>query len=980
NEKALNKQINTDLIGALEGQVAGLNYSKNPYGVDDDKLLIRGTSTFQPITVTTNPLVVIDGLPTEQPLSEINPYIIESITVLKDAAALSIYGSRSANGVVILTTKKPKGNGLNISANADLFITPRPSLSSMHHASTSDLIDYETDLYNYELKKTGSVANLFATYGDIGGSIRYYSPLYQLYRNQAEGRISADQMNATIAEWRNNDFYNDYRKEVWQKEVRQRYNVSLSTGTGKSSTLFTASYDESKKRVRYNTDRSLNLYLKTSFTPVKWFTASLGASGLFSNDDQTDADYNSYTMQPRYTRIKDENGNYINADYAFFDDGYTSSTPINGQIVSKLANNAEFKPFGFNVVSSLKEGMNTRRYMNLRGFAHIQVTLMKGLSYTAQVQYETSRTEDENYYDANSYKMRLAYNWMTSYTASTNKYTHNLPVGGRYARSLSQRNGYTVRQQLSFDRAFGFKGEHAVTAIAGFEARQNQTPRMMQDVRYGYDPQTLSQTYVDVSTLNQTGITSYMGGTVTLGATDKSQKELKHRFVSLYSNVGYTYNRKYNVTASVRVDQADLFGADPKYKYRPLWSVGAGWNASNEEFVREITWLSQLKLRATYGINGNVDQSSSPYLVARKRNDNLYAALQYTDILALPNPKLRWEKSATTNLGIDYALFAHRLHGSFDIYRKSSADLLVTTSLDPTVGTSSIVLNNGGLQNRGVEISIGSDWFKSRDLIIGSTFIIGFNKTKVKKVNSTPSTAYSYVSSSSTYFKQDELYNTLYAYKYMGMTNGIPYFSNEKGESNVTFDANGEPTAIKDINDATALVSMGTLTPTYNGSFTQQIAFKGFELSSMLVFAGGNKLRKDVTGLNNTQVTGALDEDIAYRSKTGNITDLPKFFLDYPTTMINSASTVSSLWQYSDIHVRKADYIKLRNIVLSYNVSNALTRKLGMTGLRITAQANNLWYWSAAGDDIDPETYSLNSGTRAVQIPKSYVFALKVNF
>lgn len=980
SEKTLNKQINVDLISALEGQVAGLNYNKNPYGIGDDKLLIRGTSTFQPLTVTTDPLLVIDGLPVQQALSEINPYDIESITVLKDAAALSIYGARSANGVIILTTKQAKGNGLKVSANADLFITPKPTFQSMHYASTSDLIDYETDWYNFDVKQAGgNVSNMFDNkFGAFGNSgIKYYSPLYQLYRNKAEGKITTDQVNATLAQWRNNDFYNEYRDNVWQNEVRQRYNVSLASGTQKNSVYFSANYDESKKRVRHNTDKSLTLYLKTTFNPTPWFSATFGVNGVFANDTKTDDTYSSYTVQPRYARIKDDEGNLVYADYVNISD--LSSNVLNGSVVDTLSRNREYKPVNFNILNSLEEGANTQRYSNLRGFANVQVKLMKGLSYTAQFQYETAKTQNESFYDANSYKMRMTYNTFTSYTSiPTPTYTHNIPLGGRYAQDLKQSNGYTFRQQLSFDRSFGYKSEHAITSIAGFEARQNTSSPITQDVRWGYDPQTLTQAYVNVYGLSNAGITSHIYGTTkTLGTTDRIQYDVIHRFLSLYGNVGYTFQRKYNLTGSVRVDQADLFGADPKYKNRPLWSVGAGWNASNEEFLREVTWLSQLKLRATYGINGNVDQSSSPYLKARRTNDVLYNSLQYTVISALPNPKLRWEKSATLNFGMDYALFANRIHGSFDVYRKLSSDLLITTELDPTVGTSSITLNNGSLQNRGVEISIGSDWYKTKDLTLSSTFIVGFNKSKVKKINRTAPGASSLVGAPANYFEKDVAYNTLYAYKYGGMTDGVPYFINEKGESNVTFDANGIPTAIKDITSIDAVVNMGVLTPTYNGSFTQQIAFKGFELSAMMIFSGGNKLRKDVTGLYNQT---AMDEDIIWRSKTGETTELPKFAMDYPATRVNEVTTLSSLWANADIHVRKADYMKLRNVSLSYNVTNSLTRLMHVNGIKLTAQANNLWYWSAAGDDIDPETFSPNSGTRSLQIPKSYVFALKVNF
>ena len=973
NEKQLNKQINTDLLGALEGQVPGLLYVKNPTGTTADRPIIRGISTYSMVNVGTDPLLVIDGLPTTQALSEINPYDIESITVLRDAGAVSIYGSRAANGVIVLTTKQAKGTGIRVNVNADYFISQKPDLSVMHYANTSDLIGYETDVYNYELwRANGSVSTLFNGYGAIGqGTIRYYSPLYQLYRDQAEGRIDQHQADATIAQWKQNDYFNEYRNEVWQNQFRQRYNLSLSSANAKSNTYFSVNFDESQAQVRGNKGRNLALYLKSTFNLSKWLSATVGANGSFATDYATDGAYGSYTLQPRYAQIKDADGNLLYTDWMSVSDGFTSGGAMNGQVVSQLAGNAAFKSTRFNVLDALNEGISTQRYTNLRGFAHINAQLLKGLSYSAQFQFETSRSESETFHDAESYKMRLAWNILT-YTNTTGALVSALPVGGRYYQTQSGSSSYTFRHQLNFDRSFG------ITAIAGFEARESKTPRSLIDLRYGYDPVTLTYTQIDTRTLSETGVTSYIYGRRTLSAPNRNQDDIKHRFISVYSNGGYTYKRRYNLTASVRIDQADLFGADPKYKYRPLWSVGAGWNATNEPFLENVSWLSMLKVRATYGSAGNVDQTSSPYMVARRRNDNLYPALQYTDIVSLPNPKLRWEKTTTVNFGIDYAFLSNRIRGGFDIYHKLSTDLLVPTSLDPTVGTSSITLNNGSLLNKGVEISLGSEWFRTKDWSINSNFVIGFNKTTVKKVNNVPTTAQSYVTAPSNYFDLNTPYNSVYAYRYAGMTNGYPFFYDEKGQVNVVFNDSGTPTSIRDINNKEALVRMGVLTPTYSGSFNQTVSWKGFDLGFMLVFSGGNVLRKDVTSLNSLSV---MDEDLVRRSKDGAITDLPRFAMDYPTlTLANSADILSKLWQYSDKQILDADYIKLRNISLSYTLNNAFTRMLKLSSVKLTAQANNLWYRSKAGDDIDPESYNLNTGTRNLHAPKTFVFALKLNF
>jgi len=978
NNEKLNQHINTDLLSALEGKVAGLQLVKNVNGAAADQPVLRGIGTFS-ASVGTSPLIVIDGLPTEYTLDVVNPYDIESVTVLKDAAAASIYGSRSANGVIVLVTKQGKLNNTKITFNADLFITQKPDVSKMHYASTGDLIDFETAVYNAERARYTTTENMFAPYGDINnGTIKYYSPLYQLYRSQANGSLSNDQVNNTLSQWRNNDYIKQYTDNVWQNEIRKRYNLSLSSASTKSNTYFSLNYDEGQGRIINNKNQSFNINYKSTYNFKKWLTATFGINGTYTKDEKTDGEYDDFDLQERYAQILDANGNRVITDYVNISDGFTSGGAINAAALAKVKSNAEFKSFGFNILNSLDEGITTQKYTRLRTYANLQAKITEGLSFNTQFQYENSSSNRESYYDAASYKMRYAYNMMTSYNTATSKYVHNLPDGGRLAQLDQSSNNYTFRNQLSFNRGFGKdKEEHYFSAIAGMELRQTMIPLTVESQRYGYDPVTLTSVNLDNNTLNTASIASYFGGTKTLGLVSRTQTETKHRFASVFANAGYTYQGKYNITGSVRIDQADMFGGDPKYKNRPLWSAGAGWNASSEDFLKESKWLNLLKVRATYGINGNIDQTSSPYLVARRRNDNLYPTLIYSDIVTLPNPKLRWEQTATTNFGIDYAVFASRLSGSIDLYNKNSTDLLVTTDLDPTVGALSRVLNNGALQNRGAEITINGNWFKNDDWNFNTTLVYAFNKNTVETVNNAAATAYSYISSPSNYFFANTAFNSVYAYKYGGMVNGYPYFLDQNGESNVVFDANGNPTTIKDISSPDALVNMGQLNPKYNGSVSQRIAYKGFELGGLFIFSGGNKLRRDVTDLGSNDVT---DEDITRRWNSAGTSDLPRLWVDYPQSLVNSASVLSNLWQYSDRQILDASYVKLRNVSLSYSLSKKTTRKLNLSAVKLSAQVNNLWYWSAAGDDIDPETYSANSGTRAYSLPKSFILGLNVNF
>ncbi|MEN2401735.1 SusC/RagA family TonB-linked outer membrane protein [Flavobacterium sp. MC2016-06] len=978
DEKTLNENVNTNLLSALEGRVAGLMFQKNVTGSAADKPILRGMGTFSS-TVGYSPLIVIDGLPTELTLDQINPYDIESVNVLKDAAAASIYGSRAANGIIVLMTKKGSGS-LKVSFNSDLFISTKPNLRDMNFASTSDMIDLEQAVYNRERARYADTATMFSSYGDIGSSsMKYYSPLYQLNRNLEEGKIDNTTYDTTIAQWRKNDYNKDYRDNVWQNELRQRYNVSFSGSTSKQNTYVSFNYDQSKNRIVNNDSRAFNLYAKTSFQVNSWLNATIGLNGTYNNADVTDSDFGNYDIQKRYERITDDNGNRVQSAFVGISDGFTGSGVINPAVAEKLAALSGFKPVTFNVLDALQEGITHQNSLNLRAFGNIRAKIWNGLSASTQFQYETTRNDNDQYYDVNSYKMRYAINALTGYVPATNTYTYidGFSTGGRYKQSSSKVSDYTLRNQLDYNHDFD-GGKHSINALAGFEMRETYLPRNIEQLRYGYDPVTLTSAVLNNLALSQTGVASYISGSNrTLAAGSKTQTEILHRYFSMFSTLGYTFLSKYNVTGSYRVDRADLFGVDPKYKNRPLWSVGLGWNVSDENFMKDIDWVSALKVRATYGINGNIDQNTSPYITATRKNDNLYTSLQYINITAQPNPMLRWEKTQTTNFGIDYSLFRSLLRGSIDVYNKYSSDLLATTDLDPTVGATSRKINAGALLNRGVEFTVGSDWYNHGNFRIGSNVVFGFNRTSVEEVTRAQSLASVYVSSPIDYFLEGQGYNSLYAYKYGGTVNGYPYVLDENGNPSITFDANGKPisTSVKTITNPDALVNMGSLTPTYTGSLSQRFSYEGFDLNFLFVFSGGNVMRKEVLDMSSDAVNlSSISDRYTDTNQNGNT----RLYVDLDESVRNYAGTISSQWRNSDVNVVKGDYIKLRNVSLGYNLPKTFSNKIKMASAKFTFQVNNLWYWSAAGNHIDPEVYSANSGTRNLPLPKTYLFGLNL--
>ena len=967
----LNRQLNRTVQEAIEGQIAGVRFTKDPF-TGKEVPILRGVGTFSG-NVGYSPLVVIDDIPTDTPLEDINPKDIESVTVLKDAAATAIYGVRAANGVIVIVTKKGLQNGLRINVHTDLFYTFKPNMSRMRYASTSDLIDLETAFYQSKLADSnGNVDDLFASYGEIGGrqTVRYYSPLFQLYRDQAKGKLSQQEVNSTLNEWRNRDYLRDFKRYVWQPIISKRYNISVESGNNRSQNYASLQYEDTDERIVTEKTRALNLYLKNTYQLTPWLKSTIGVNGRYTAVDavaeQVRNLYTDYLKQPRYTRLLGTN------PYA----GFNLAAPINGHILEQIAGNDAFRPYSFNLLESIAQEHQKQYNLSLRPFANLQVSIIKGLQYQSYFQYELNTHNSETFFGKDTYYMRLRHNQLVKQDATTQKFSSELPEGGYYEQEKGQTQHYTFRQQLDFNRTFA--EAHNVTALLGFEMRQHYTPRNTKEMQYGYDEQTLSFPTLNWKDLYNPGVTSYLYGRQSLSLSRNQQSETKHRFISFYSTLGYSYHQKYNLTGSVRVDQADMFGADPKYKYRPLWSVGGSWNLHREDFFYGNV-VNLLKLRLTYGVSGNVDQTTTPFLRGRLLTDvrGAYPSQQYLQFndTDLPNPKLRWEKTETTNLGIDFGMW-YWLSGSIDLYRRYSSDLLVLTELDPTIGAQRRLINNGALLNKGIEVSLNAtrELAKDLQLIVRTTF--AYNKNTIEKVSSKPTNAVEYARNPLRYYKQGDDFNSLYAYRYKETTNGYPIYLDENGNPNTTFDANGVP-SIKDIISEDALVRLGTMNPTFNGALSLQLRYKAFELGTMFIYAGGHKLRKDTYSINQENET---HRDITQRWTAANPTDMPRMSFDYPATLRRTANTVNTLWQLGDNQVVNADYIKWRNVLFSCYIPKDICEKLRLQEAKITAQLNNLLTWCAAGDDIDPETYHLNSGSRALPVATAAFFGISFSF
>lgn len=541
DSEQLTRQMHTDLASSLEGQIAGLRMNINPNNGDMSPIL-RGVGTFSP-NVGTMPLIVVDDMPTDLTLSEINPYNVESITVLKDAAAASIYGALAANGIIVVVTKQAKEEGAHVNINADWFITSKPNFNSLNLASTSDIIDYQTAVFDANVAESGSASGFLSSY-----KAGYYNPLFQLYLDRENGTLSNNEVEATLNQWRNNDYYKEYRDNAWRTAVTQRYNVSVSQKVGKNNHFLSFNYENDKGRTINDKRNKFSLYYKSNYAITSWLNVNAGVDARLGSSDTPNTLFTSYTMQQRYERIMDADGNRYNSPYVNVS-GYSGGA-YNGSVVSKAEGVSPYKTFGFNVLDALGEGGTKSRNVSIRPFVSLQARFLKMFKYNFMYQYEWNHSKSEVFDAEDSYLMRMTYNSMIDTNGNS-----AMPKGGRFYQNELSSNRYTVRNQIDFDKSWK---NHTVTVIAGLEFRENKIPKPTRQLMYGYDPQTLTSDIIDWQAYRDgVGTSALSGNTITLSGLSPTLQESRHRYASFYANASYSYLSRYNV-AGIRRTCSDL--------------------------------------------------------------------------------------------------------------------------------------------------------------------------------------------------------------------------------------------------------------------------------------------------------------------------------------------------------------------------------------------------------------------------------------
>lgn len=946
NKEMLNARVAQDIISKLEGITNGLVFNRNTLSTAAGKsdIAIRGRST---IFANDQPLIVIDNFPYNGDIGGINPNDVETITVLKDAAAASIWGVRAGNGVIVITTKRGKaGQDLNISLNSNLTVFNRVDpFYNPNYLPSAEYIGLETFLFKNG--KYDSQINDVTNYPVV-------SPVVQILNRQRNGAPQED-MQRQLQELGLNDYRNEELKYFYQKQISQQHQIAISGTTRKTNYYFSSGYDQTRSGLIGNGSERLTIRSENNFHLLNNLDINAGINYIRSESqsDNTFATISAGTYFLPYYTLADNNGlpRVFDRDY---NNTFKQTALTRGYL------NWDYLP-----LDELGKFPSLSRSSDIRFTTGIKYTFITGLDIESKYQFQQIDDLGKVYDGPDSYRARNLINQYSIITS--NRVTgYNAAPGG----ILTQTDGKTIannfRTQLNFTRSFGI---HSVSALLGYEISE-LTTELAGNTYYGYNDELGTFTQVNSSTtfnLNPTG-------TGTLSTYNALTSKLD-RFRSTFANLGYGFADRYLLSATARIDGSNYFGVVTNQKNVPLWSLGVRWIANKEKFYK-ADWLPKLALRISFGYNGNLDKGNSGITTFRySTNGALYTNQTYANIVNIGNPELRWEKIGILNLGIDFSTKNDIISGSLEYYHKKGKDILGDKTFPGSTGISTLRGNYSDMLANGFDLSISS-----RNLIgafaWNTSLLISRVKDKVTQYGVIDPFSVNYVGGS--YNSQPVLSRPvygIYSYPSAGLdpVNGDPrgYLINEVSKN---YNAIINSTTIQQ------LEFNGPARPTLFGGLNNRFTYKSIALAFNISYKLGYYFRRPSVNYYNmyNRLSMSMNKDYLDRwQKPGDeaVTKIPSM-APYNVTALRD-----QFYQGTSATVESGNHIRLQDISLSYTVSQFVRPKTPFKEIQFYVYANNLGIlWRENNYGLDPDIVpSANNRTSNIT-PKSLSLGVKATF
>ncbi|RJE70645.1 SusC/RagA family TonB-linked outer membrane protein [Reichenbachiella sp. MSK19-1] len=942
----------------LVGQLAGV-YVQPTNGAPGSpaKINIRGTST---LNGSSDPLWVLDGIPLEgddipsdftdkdnidllksYPISGINPDDIESITVLKDASATSIYGARAANGVIVIKTKNGQKGKTRVNITANTFVTQKPDFSKLNLMNSSEKVDFElymasrSDL-RYQ-QGQGEVARILNESGE-----------YNNFTNNGFSSLDPS-VQAAINGLKDTD--TNWGDEIYQAAINQQYGLSMSGGNDRNDYYFSAGYFDEKGATIGAEQKRFNLTLKNNYDLTDNFTVGVALFGsqnrtssyLTGIDAYTNPAYYARTANP-YLGLKDANGDYI------YDPDLIERSDIN---------------LDYNLLEERANTSNELIANSMKSIFSIDYTSEIGIKITSQLGLQLDNDAAEQFSDQESYYTRK-YEQKSRYLGDNSEDLYYMPEGGIIQNTNANAFQYNWKTMINYGQVFYNK--HEVDVLVGTEFREDNNT-MVRSRGFGYNPNTLTT----VPITNERAATNSNFDTYTKSYSSNA-------YASFFGTLSYTYDGKYSLFSSLRYDGSNLFGVNPKYRYLPIWSVAGSWDLAKENFLYSSR-LDILKLRASYGIQGNVDKTTSPYVVGTYGTESVLPGISEEIIRAsgAPNGDLRWEKTTSSNIGFDLGIWDGRLFISNDYYYRKSTDLIGLQSVPLESGYNTISTNWATVTNKGFELSITTVNIDHTDFRWSTSFNISANRNNVDRVEIQEES-----------FKpslQGYSVNAIFAIKTDGLdSNGIPLFVKD-GETmsavdfyNLLEGTDGSQLTREEHRDLYTYV--GDATPKFSGGINNTFRYKQFDLQIAANFNIKQTVKRNAPYHMTTVNPGNNYSTEVFSAGTGDLPGLIGFNsaginTDLVYSWFNSGDG-GNTYNDLDVWVEEISYLRINSIRLGYSLSPAAASKLRVSTVRFYLEGRNLLvFGSDYTNYFDPETYG---SAYAQPLPKLVSAGLNLSF
>lgn len=940
DNKLLNRSASGNLLDRLEGVSNGLQFDRgnltgeNTSGAPD--LRIRGSST---LLSDNKPLIVVDDFPFDGDLRSINPNDVESVTILRDASAASIWGAKAGNGVIVINMKRGAfDKPVEITANTAWLIQEKPDL--FYNRATLNpvtVMDFQKQLF----EKKG--------YTETNVSVL---PAYvELLIKKRDKLITEEEFVRQEEVYRNSDIRRDAEQYIYRNGLQQLHNIGLRGGESRFRYNMTAGYQQGLSNIEGQKNSSYNLSLQNALSVGKRFEIE----GIIRTQQRKDVSSNVALSllgnENIYMPLMDSEGNSLSIVRSMQSLRY-------GYQEKAIA--AGLLDWMYRPIDELYNNRFTSWNKNTSLVGNIRYSTLFGLQLKGSYTYTAVVADGESYYNEDSY---FARNLINTYTQADG--SRIIPLGGVWKKEAQLISGtHALRLQSNYSRSWIDKID--IDALAGLEASSQQSRNAVPFTYYGYNELTESGT-----SQHMFGREEYYvrpeGYQAMVPTENGLPNRINNRLLSAYGNVGLSFLKRYILSGSIRWDGSNLLGVKTNARGIALWSIGSSWDMKNEPFF-DVDIFSQLKWRATYGSSGNINKSLGHLPVMNKREDTRYQ-LSYAILNSPGNPSLRWEQVNMLNLGVDWGMRAFGLTGSVEWFDKQSKYLLSSMAIDPTIGVSSNYMQNyADMRTRGVDFSLGHHLSFS-GISIQQHFLLNYASSKVNKIKSDPlKTVNDYMVS--RYFIKDESPDVMYSIPWPALDGqtGLPLFYARDGSKVSNYQSYYEGLKIDDLSRS------GVKVAPWFGSYRLGIGWKGIEASTLLIYKFGHVGRMKSYGPGAEQTrTGYNFYHMDYYDRWQKPGDEAHTYI--PATTEKYDINLIRLYQYGDVHIVPLDHLKLQDLTVSYSFNNMLLNRSGIKEIQLVFSANNLGIlWKRTRRHIDPEYPNTN-----YPMTRQFNMALRIN-